>query len=145
MINGHRSAEIFTDPDRVIRAMPVKVALGVMGNAWFTGDINRQQEFRDALQQISWNVGPEWNGVAGKVTERTLKKKIDGKTVTEKVEGEFSLAASGAKEIGSRAVRALTNPASTDGRMVRPTNAAKFPTEIDSTARAASGTEVVGA
>jgi len=143
-VNGQRSAEIFTDPDRVIRAMPVKVALGVMGHAWFAGDINRQREYREALDRINWVVGPEWNGIAGRVTEKTLKKKVDGKTVTETVSDEYTLAASGAKEIGTRAVRALTNPTSTDGEMVRRAREAEFSNHIEKTDRMASDTELVG-
>jgi hypothetical protein len=117
--DGTRSAEVFTDPDRVLKAMPIKVALGVMGHAWVEHDLRRQGEYLDALGRINWRVRPEWNGIAGKVTEAKVKRKIDGKTVTEVVPGEYTLAASGAKEIGAAAVRALTNPETNAARAVR--------------------------
>ena len=44
---------------------------------------------------------------------------VDGKTVKETVPDEYTLAASGAKEIGAVAVRALTNPTSAAGLAVR--------------------------
>lgn len=117
--DGMRSAEIFTDPDRVLRAMPVKVALGIMGHDWFEVNLPKQFEHKAALGEINWRVGPRWQGVAGKVSPATVKKKIDGKTVKEPIPGEFTLAASGAKEIGSAAVRALTQPETIAGKKVR--------------------------
>ena len=117
--DGTRSAAIFTDPDRVLRAMPVKVALGVMGNAWVDVNLPKQFEYKAALSEINWRVGPSWQGVAGKVSQATKKTKVDGKTVKEPIPDEYTLAASGAKEIGSTAVRALTNPDSAPGRRVR--------------------------
>jgi DNA-sulfur modification-associated len=118
-INGARSAEIFTDPDRVLRAMPVKVALGVMGNAWVDVSLPKQAEYQAALKDIDWRVSLRWQGVAGKVSQAVEKKKIDGKTVREPIKGEYRLAASGAKEIGSAAVRALTSPESVAGKRIR--------------------------
>lgn len=56
---------------------------------------------------------------AGKISPLTIKKKVDGKTVKEVVPDEFTLAASGVKEIGAVAVRALTNADSNPGRLVR--------------------------
>ncbi|MCP3912140.1 MAG: hypothetical protein GY713_14425 [Actinomycetia bacterium] len=117
--DGSRSAAIFTDPDRVLRAMPVKVALGVMGHAWVVVDMPKQHEHRAALGEINWRVDPRWQGVAGKVSQATVKKKVDGKTVRELLPDEYTLAASGAKEIGGAAVRALTNPDTVAGRKVR--------------------------
>jgi hypothetical protein len=120
--NGERSAEIFTDKDRVLRAMPVKVALGLMGHAWVETNLPKQFEFKAALSEINWRVDPRWQGIAGKVSQKTEKKKVDGKTVREPIDGEYTLAASGAKEIGSAAARALTSPDTVAGRKVRGLN-----------------------
>ena len=117
--NGERSGAIFTDPDRVVRAMPIKAALGVMGHAWVDVNLPLQHEYRAALEEINWTVGPNWQGVAGKVVPKKVKKKVDGKTVTEEIPDEYTLAASGVKEIGAAAVRALTNPNSAKGAAIR--------------------------
>lgn len=117
--DGTREASVFTDPDRVVRAMPIKVALGVMGHAWVEVSLPLQHEHRAALKEINWRVSPAWQGVAGKVTPARAKKKVDGKTVTEDIPDEFTLAASGAKEIGAAVVRALTNPTTQAWRKVR--------------------------
>jgi hypothetical protein len=117
--DGTRDAGVFTDPDRVVRAVPVKVALGVMGNPWFEVSMPKQAEHMKALGEIDWDVGPAWQGVAGKVSRKVVKRKVDGKTVREEVQDEYTLAASGAKELGAAAVRALTNPESVAGGRVR--------------------------
>lgn len=119
MPDGTRDASVFTDPDRVIRAVPVKVALGVMGNPWFEVNLPKQAEHKKALEEIDWRVSEAWQGIAGKVSPKVEKRKVDGKTVRKPIKGEFTLAAAGAKELGSAAVRALTNPDSTAGRAVR--------------------------
>jgi hypothetical protein len=119
MPDGTRDAGVFTDPDRVVRAVPVKVALGVMGNPWFEVNLPKQAEHEKALGEINWRVSREWQGIAGKVSPRVVKRKVDGKTVREEIPGEYTLAAAGAKELGAAAVRALTNPESNAGRAVR--------------------------
>ncbi len=119
MPDGTRDAGVLTDPDRVVRAVPVKVALGVMGNPWFDVNLPKQAEHKKALGEINWRVGREWQGIAGKVSPRVVKRKVDGKTVREEIPDEYTLAAAGAKELGAAAVRALTNPASAAGRAVR--------------------------
>ncbi|MEV5960696.1 hypothetical protein AB0L70_02970 [Kribbella sp. NPDC051952] len=103
--DGTRDASVFTDKDRVVRAMPVKVALGVMGNPWFEVNMPKQDQHKRFLGEIDWRVGPAWQGIAGKVRRTS--------------DDEFTLAASGAKELGSAAVRALTNPDTVAGRAVR--------------------------
>ncbi len=117
--NGTRDARFFTDPDLVVRAVPIKVALGVMGNAWFEVSRPMQAQHKKALTDIDWRVSPAWQGIAGKVTQKVETQKIDGKTIRVPIEGEFKLSAAGAKEVGAAAVRALTNPESTAGRLVR--------------------------
>jgi hypothetical protein len=119
MPDGTRDASVFTDPDRVLRAVPVKVALGVMGNPWFEVNLPKQAEHKTALGEIDWQVSRAWQGIAGKVSPKVVKRKVDGKTVREQIEGEYTLAAAGAKELGSMAERALTNPTSAAGRAVR--------------------------
>jgi hypothetical protein len=117
--DGTRDASVFTDPDRVVRAVPVKVALGVMGHPWFEVVLPKQIEHKRALGEINWWVGPAWQGIAGKISPKFKKNKVNGKTVREPIPDEFTLAAAGAKELGSAAVRALTNPTSVAGRAVR--------------------------
>lgn len=117
--DGSRSAAIFTDPDRVLKSMPIKVALGVMGHAWVDVNLPLQHEHRASLKDINWRVSEAWSGIAGKVAPKTIKRKVDGKTVTEVVPDEYTLAASSAKMIGAAAVRALTNPETNPGRAIR--------------------------
>jgi hypothetical protein len=120
MLDGNvRDASVFSDPDRVLRAVPVKVALGVMGHAWF--EVNRplQEQHKKTLEDVDWRVSPNWQGIAGKVSEKTETRKVDGKSVPATLKGEYKLAASGAKELGAAAVRALTNPDTVLARRVR--------------------------
>lgn len=110
---------IFTHPDYVLKSMPIKVALGVMGHAWVETNLPLQHEHRAALKEINWRVAQRWDGIAGKVKERTVRTKVDGKSVKVPVPEEYELAAGSAKMIGAVAVRALTNPSTKAGRMVR--------------------------
>ena len=104
VVNHFGGPQAFTDPDRVLRAMPVKVAIGLMGHAWYDTDLAERQKHILSLSEINWRVHQDWNGIAGKVTQK---------------DGVFKLAASGAKEIGTRAARAITNSDSVDGRKIR--------------------------
>lgn len=97
--------QVFTDSDQVLRAMPVKVAIGLMGHAWYDTDMTERQKHSHSLSTIDWRVRPEWAGIAGKVTQK---------------DGVYKLSASGAKEIGTRAARAITNADSVDGKKIRP-------------------------
>jgi hypothetical protein len=117
--DGVRDARVFTDPDLVVRAVPVKVALGVMGNPWFEVNRPEQAKRKKALEEIDWRVSTAWQGVAGKVSPKIERRKAEGKTTRVAVAGEFTLAAAGAKEVGAAAVRALANPDSNAGRAVR--------------------------
>jgi hypothetical protein len=110
---------IFTHPDYVLKAMPIKVALGVMGHAWVETNLPLQHEHRAALKEINWRVADRWDGIAGKVKERTVTTKVDGKRVKVPVPDEYELAAGSAKMIGAVAVRALTNPSTKPGKKVR--------------------------
>jgi len=117
--DGTRDASMFTDPDRVLRSVPVKVALGVMGNPWF--EVNRplQAEHKKALGEINWQVSKNWQGIAGKISPKVERRTVKGKVVTKEIPGEFKLAAAGAKEMGGAAVRALMSPDTVAGRAVR--------------------------
>lgn len=117
--DGTRDAKVFTDPELVVRAVPVKVALGVMGHPWFEVNRPKQAEHLKALGDIDWKVSPAWQGVAGKVSAKVTKRTVAGKVVTEKVPNTYQLAASGAKELGGAALRALTKPDTNAGRAVR--------------------------
>ncbi|TDD62354.1 hypothetical protein E1263_04150 [Kribbella antibiotica] len=116
--DGTRDARVFTDQGRVVRAMPIKVALGVMGNPWFEVNLPKQEQHKRFLREIDWRVGLAWQGIAGKVS-KVPKPKVASKVAGDTSEDEFALAASGAKELGSAAVRALTNPETLAGRAVR--------------------------
>lgn len=96
--------EVFTDPERVLRTVPVKVALGIMGHDWYATSVERQAQHIAALSEINWHVSSKWNGIAGKVVTK---------------DGISTLSSSGAKENGSRAVQALTSANNTYGRRVR--------------------------
>jgi hypothetical protein len=117
--DGTRDAQVFTDPDLVVRAVSVKVALGVMGNPWFEVNLPKQAAHEQYLGEIDWRVSPIWQGIAGKVSPRVEKRKVGGKTVRKEITGEYRLAAAGAKELGGAAVRALTSPDTVAGRAVR--------------------------
>lgn len=97
-------AAVFTDPALVLRAMPIKVAIGLMGHAWYDTDLLLRERHVQSLSAIDWRVHEAWAGIAGKVTEK---------------DGVFRLSASGAKEIGTRAARAIINPESVDGKKIR--------------------------
>lgn len=114
--DGTRDASVFSDADCVLRAVPVKVALGIMGHPWFEINLPRQAESEQALGEIDWVVSPAWQSIAGKVSPKT--RRVGGKTVRVGTD-EWKLAASGAKELGNMAVRALTNRDSVPGRLVR--------------------------
>lgn len=116
---GNSRASIFTHPDFVLKAMPIKVALGVMGHAWVETNFPLQAEYRESISKINWRVLPRWNGIAGKVTERTTTTTVNGKTVKVVVPDEYDLAAASAKEIGAIAVRALTRSNTKVYRLVR--------------------------
>jgi hypothetical protein len=90
-----------------------------MGNPWFEVNRPEQAKHTKALEEIDWRVNPAWQGIAGKVSPKVETRKAEGKTTRVTVEGEYKLAAAGAKEIGAAAVRALTNPDSNPGRAVR--------------------------
>lgn len=117
--DGQPADSVFTHPDYVLKSMPIKVALGVMGHAWVETNLPLQHEHRAALKEINWRVARRWDGIAGKVKERTLATKVDGKRVKVTVPEEYELAAGSAKMIGAVAVRALTNPSTKAGREVR--------------------------
>lgn len=113
--NGERDASFLSDTDLVIRSVPVKVALGLMGRAWFEIDMPKQHEYIAVLGQINWRVDQRWQGIAGKV--RPATRKVEGKNVA--IDDEFRLASASGKEIGSAAFNALTKPDTISGRAVR--------------------------
>ena len=105
---------MFIDPDFVFRAMPIKVALGVMGHAWVDpANMSQQTEYRDELRKILWSVNRRWDKIAGKVApkEKTVTERLpNGRKRKHKVKVEpevLVLAAAGAKEVGANAVNAL--------------------------------------
>ncbi len=136
--DGTRDARVFTDPDLVVRAVSVKVALGVMGNPWFEINLPKQAEHMKALGEIDWRVSPAWQSIAGKVSPQVERRQVKGKPVIKEIPGEWRLAAAGAKELGGAAVRALTNPDTVAGRQVRnKPRAASGPGDRDAAPRAA--------
>ncbi len=120
LVPGENPSSIFTHPDYVLRAMPIKVALGVMGHAWVERNLPLQAEHRESLEKINWRVDKRWDGIAGKVALKTkTEKNADGKNVKVEIPEEWQLAAASAKQIGPLAVRALTNAGTNAGRQVR--------------------------
>jgi hypothetical protein len=75
-----------------------------MGHAWYGTDLVDRQKRMLSLSTTKWRVHPGWNGIPGKVTAK---------------DGVYRLSASGAKEIGTRAARAITNADSVDGKKIR--------------------------
>ena len=117
---GEDTVSIFTNDDYVLRAMPIKVALGVMGHAWVERNLPLQAEHRESLAKINWRVDSRWDGIAGEVSPKTNKaKNEEGKQVKVEVPEEWELASGKGKMVGALAVRALTSPSSNAGRKVR--------------------------
>lgn len=126
---GVDPARMFIDPAFVFRAMPIKVALGVMGHAWVDpANMAQQSEYRDELRKILWSVDRRWDKIAGKVApkQKTVTEKLaSGRKRKHKVNVEpevLVLAAAGAKEVGANAVNALVNPRSNAYKQVRRAN-----------------------
>ena len=73
-----------------------------MGNPWFEVNLPKQAEHEKALGEINWRVSQDWQGIAGKVSPRVVKRKVDGKTVREEIPDEYTLAAGrqGARRCG---------------------------------------------
>jgi hypothetical protein len=58
----------FKSKDMVVRAAPVSAALGALGRAFYTGDLDGQLTAKAVLQSgIDWSAGQHRSGIAGKV------------------------------------------------------------------------------
>lgn len=97
--------EVLADQSRVIRSIPVRVALASLGHAHYTGDAQERERASATLKEIDWLVSPTWNGIGGKVT---LDK-----------DGVARMSAGSGKENITRAVQAITKPDTKAGRAVR--------------------------
>jgi hypothetical protein len=94
----------FKDKARVLRSVPVLVAVGSLGRPYYDGaDADRRAARRIIRDQaIDWTVGPHWSGICGKVNPNT---------------GVFSVGS--AKEYGNAAFNALTKVGSDPYRQIR--------------------------
>jgi len=113
-VNGYdHVGELLVDEGRVFRAMPVKIAVSILGHPYYgnlggnpagygTPDLVGMADARTTLTTINWNVSKAWDGIAGKVTPITDD---DGKPT-----GDFKVAAGSAKEIGNSAYKAIVAP-----------------------------------
>ncbi|WP_433299626.1 hypothetical protein ACQP2F_00320 [Actinoplanes sp. CA-030573] len=97
--------EILVDESRVVRSIPIRLALAGLGQHFLLGNEQGIREARQALRDINWLVNETWNGIAGKVTRN------EG--------GQSRLSASGAKENITKAVQAVSKPDTKAGRLVR--------------------------
>jgi hypothetical protein len=102
--------QAFKDKDKVLRSVPVLVAVGAIGRAFYDGNETARREARKVITdaKIDWTVGPHWNGICGKVNPNT---------------GRFSVGS--AKEYGNAAFNALTKPESPLYEQIRTTAQAK--------------------
>ena len=97
--------DVLADQSRVIRSIPVRVALASLGSAHYAGQPDGRKNASRTLEEIDWQVSPRWNGIGGKVTE-------DKK-------GVYRMSAGSGKETITRAVQAITKPETKAGRAVR--------------------------
>jgi len=100
IFNSFGGVEVLSDQSKVIRSIPVRLALSAMGHARYTNKLDAIPHGTDALNQVNWNVREAWNGIAGKVTKKT-----------DAAGNEYlSMSAASGKETITRAVSAITNP-----------------------------------
>jgi hypothetical protein len=83
----------FKDKEKVLRSVPVLVAVGAIGRPFYDGDEQAKDAARRIIADpsIDWSVGAHWAGICGKVNPNT---------------GRFSVGS--AKEYGNAAFNALT-------------------------------------
>lgn len=98
----------FKDKDKVLRSVPVLVAVGAIGKPFYDGDEAARDAARAVIEDenIDWSVGPQWAGICGKVNPNT---------------GRFSVGS--AKEYGNAAYNALIRVGSPMYEQIRPKRA----------------------
>lgn len=97
--------EVLADQSRVVRSIPVRVALASLGSAHYRNDLEGIADASNVLKQVNWIVDDRWNGIAGKVTTND--------------EGVSKLSAAGGKELITASVSALSRPNSKAYHLVR--------------------------
>ena len=95
----------FKDKELVLRSAPVLAAVGAIGKAYYDGGEDARLEARNVIEdpRIDWTIGPQWNGICGKVNPNT---------------GKFSVGS--AKEYGNGAYNALTRADTLAWNQIRP-------------------------
>jgi len=121
-VDGVRDAAFLSDPELVVRTMPVKVALAALGHAWVVTNLPAQIEARSYLTEVNWRVSMGWNNLAGKVAPKKIVKGRGKQRTVEVIDGEFTVAAASGKQIGSAALRAIKSGDTKAGRAVRGLN-----------------------
>jgi len=97
--------EALGDQARVIRSIPLRVALASLGRSFYEKDLEGMADAGNVLNQVNWVVDDRWNGIAGKVTTNEA--------------GESKMSAAGGKELITKSVAALTKPNSKAFHAVR--------------------------
>jgi hypothetical protein len=97
--------EVLADQSRVIRSIPVRVALASLGDAYYKNQIESQFRATATLKEINWLVSDRWNGIGGKVTIND--------------DGVARMSAASGKESITKAVQAVTKPETKAGMAVR--------------------------
>lgn len=98
IFNHFGGASVLTDKSRVIRSIPVRVALASLGEAHYLDDSARQNTASDLLSEVDWTVSLAWNGLGGKVIEDD--------------DGNVKMASGSGKELCTAVISALANPKS---------------------------------
>lgn len=97
--------EVLGDQSRVIRSIPVRVALASLGTAHYQHRLEDKAAASRTLKEVNWIVSERWNGIGGKVTIND--------------QGVAKMAAGSGKETITRAVQAVTKRDTRAGRYVR--------------------------
>jgi hypothetical protein len=82
----------FKDKAKVLRSVPMLVAVGAVGRSYYDGDEISMKRAREVIadERIDWSAGAHWDGICGKVNPNT---------------GNFAVGS--AKEYGTAALNAL--------------------------------------
>jgi len=105
MFDHFGGPDVLVDKSRVVRSVPVRVALSSLGSAHYVGSVEKKTEASRWLKEINWTVSPAWNGLGG--------------VVTKKETGEVAMSSGSGKELCNAAISALTKPETINGRAIR--------------------------
>lgn len=103
-IIDHFGDTVFADQSLVIRSSPVRLALGALGEAFYTDNDDAKKAAMQALSDINWTVSPAWNGLGGVVKKDKNR--------------EYRLSGGSSKNF-SPAKNAIMKPNTTNGQAIR--------------------------